>query len=89
MLQTQLQNALKQANSASTANNTAAATEIASLRKRCEALEKDKATLVSELNKSKEALKASQGELERLLKIMSALEDEKFALSKQIQELQR
>lgn len=88
-MEVQLQNALKQASSASAANNTAATAEVEKLRKRVEALEKEKSALALDLVKSKEESKAIQAELERLLKIMSTLEDEKFALTKQIQELQR
>ena len=87
-MEVQLQNALKQA---SAAGPTAASNEaiVADLRKKCEALEKDKQKIVSEMQKTRDESNGIQKELERLLKIMQSSEEEKFALNKQIQEMQK
>ena len=87
-MEVQLQNALKMASAASpaAANNEAI---VVDLRKKCEALEKDKQKILSEMQKTKEESNTIQKELERLLKIMSNSEEEKFALNKQIQEMQK
>lgn len=85
-MEVQLQNALKQASGSATASNEAIVND---LRKKCEALEKDKTQIVKEMQKTKEESNSIQSELERLLKIMSTSEEEKFALNKQIQEMQK
>jgi len=85
-MEVQLQNALKQASGSATASNEAIVND---LRKKCEALEKDKTQIVKEMQKTKDESNSIQSELERLLKIMSTSEEEKFALNKQIQEMQK
>ena len=87
-MEVQLQNALKMASAASpaAANNEAI---VVDLRKKCEAMERDKQKIISEMQKTKDESNNIQKELERLLKIMSSSEEEKFALNKQIQEMQK
>lgn len=87
-MEVQLQNALKMASAAgpAAANNEAV---VLDLRKKCEALEKDKQKILSEMQKTKDESNNIQKELERLLKIMTNSEEEKFALNKQIQEMQK
>jgi prefoldin subunit 5 len=85
-MEVQLQNALKQASTSVSATNEAIVND---LRKKCEALEKDKVQIMKEMHKTKEESNNIQSELERLLKIMSTSEEEKFALNKQIQDMQK
>ncbi len=87
-MEVQLQNALKQASTSTSAIATNEAI-VNDLRKKCEALEKDKIQIMKEMQKTKEESNNIQSELERLLKIMSTSEEEKFALNKQIQEMQK
>lgn len=84
-LEVQLQNALKQATAGAGANESL----VNDLRKKCDSLEKDKEQILKQMQKTKEESTRIQSELERLLKIMTSSEEEKFALNKQVQDLQK
>lgn len=62
---------------------------VAELKNKLGAHEKEKQDIAIELNRTREETKKVQSELDRLLKIMSASEEEKFSLNKQVQELQK
>ncbi|CAG2104962.1 unnamed protein product [Medioppia subpectinata] len=87
-MEVQLQKALTQASGASQASQANTDAIVGDLRKKCDALEKDKQMIMKEMQKTKDESTTIQSELDRLLKIMSNSEEEKFALNKQIQEMQ-
>lgn len=85
-MEKQLQSALKQATGPGGQPNEALLIE---LKNRCEKLDKEKEQITNELKKTKDEAIRVQSELERLLQIMTASEEEKFLLNKQIQDLQK
>ena len=96
VLEQQLQNAMKQLNqqgNGANANSAAVIAQkealVAELKNKLGAHEKEKQDIATELNRTREETKKVQSELDRLLKIMSASEEEKFSLNKQVQELQK